>query len=192
VPTVTPTHSRRACPVWVGYLLASPIRTLLHNPQKILAPHVSSGMRVMDVGSAMGFFSLPLARLVGPSGRVICVDLQEKMLQALLRRARRADLADRIKTRVCGADSLQVADLASQIDFVLAFAVVHEVRDASRFFSEVQSVLKPHGRVLFAEPRGHVRTGAFQESLAIAERNGLAKVDALQIARSHAVLLGTV
>jgi len=185
----TKTHSHRVCPVWVGYLLASRLRTLLHNPQKILAPHIRSGMRVMDVGPAMGFFSLPLARLVGPTGRVICVDVQEKMLQALLRRAGRAQLADRIETRVCDADSLRVADLVAKIDFVLAFAVVHEVGDATRFFSEVQGVLRPHGRVLFAEPRGHVSERAFQESLSIAAQSGLAKLDSLKIPRTHAVVL---
>ena len=185
----TKTHSHRVCPVWVGYLLASRLRTLLHNPQKILAPHIRSGMHVMDVGPAMGFFSLPLARLVGPTGRVICVDVQEKMLQALLRRAHRAQLADRIETRVCDADSLRVADLVAKIDFVLAFAVVHEVGDATRFFSEVQGVLRPHGRVLFAEPRGHVSERAFQESLSIAAQSGLAKLDSLNIPRTHAVVL---
>jgi len=137
----------------------------------------------------MGFFSLPLATLVGPNGRVICVDVQGKMLHALLRRARRANLADRIQTRVCEANSLGVADLAAEIDFVLAFAVVHEVGNVAGFFSEVQGVLKPKGRVLFAEPRGHVSERAFQESLSIAEHNGLQQVDSLKIARSHAVVL---
>jgi SAM-dependent methyltransferase len=85
-----------------------------------------------------------------------------------------------------------VADLVSKIDFVLAFAVVHEVGKANRFFSEIQSVLKPLGRLLFAEPKGHVSERAFQESLAVAERNGLRKVDSLQITRSHAVLLERV
>jgi ubiquinone/menaquinone biosynthesis C-methylase UbiE len=183
------THSHRVCPVWVGYLLASPIRALLHNPQKILGPHVRSGMHVMDVGPAMGFFSLPLARLVGPGGRVICVDVQEKMLQALMRRARRAQLADRIETRACNADGLRVDDLAGKMDFVLAFAVVHEVDSAARFFAEVQRVLKPGGRVLFGEPKGHVSEHAFQESLSIAAQSGLTKIDSLKIARTHAVVL---
>jgi ubiquinone/menaquinone biosynthesis C-methylase UbiE len=179
----------RVCPVWVGYLLASPIRTLVQNPRKILAPHVSAGMRVLDVGPAMGFFTLPLARLVGPSGRVICVDVQERMLSTLMRRARRAHLADRIEARGCDADSLRVADLARTIDFVLAFAVVHEVGDASRFFREVQGVLTPRGRVLFAEPRGHVSARAFQESLSAAKQNGLHQTESLKIARSHAAIL---
>jgi len=177
------------CPFWVGYLLASPIRKLMQNPRKILGPHVAPGMRVLDIGPAMGFFTLPLATLAGPDGKVICVDLQEKMLRALERRARRAGLADRIETRVCDANSLHVDDLAFQIDFVLAFAVVHEVGDASRFFREVHGVLKPHGRVLFAEPRGHVSEQAFQQALSAAEANGLRKVDSLNVTRSHAVIL---
>jgi ubiquinone/menaquinone biosynthesis C-methylase UbiE len=182
-------QAHRTCPVWVGYLLASPIRTLVQNPQKILGPHVSPGMRVLEVGPGMGFFTLPMARLVGPSGRVTCVDVEEKMLVALMRRARRANLADRIETRVCDADSLGVADLALRIDFVLAFAVVHEIGDPDRLFREVQTVLTPSGRVLFAEPSGHVSGPAFQESLSRAEHNGLHMVDSPQISRSRAAIL---
>ena len=184
-------HAHRLCPVWVGYLLACPIRRFLQDPRKILTPHVRPGMRVMDVGSAMGFFSLPLARLVGPGGRVVCVDVQEKMLERLRGRARRAGVVDRIETRVCEEESLPVAGLAGRIDFVLAFAVVHEVGDASRFFSEIRSVLKPGGRALFAEPKGHVREDAFRDSLAAAERQGLRQVEAPRIARSHAAVLET-
>lgn len=180
------------CPVWVGYLLANPIRAFFQNPQRILTPYVSSGMSVLEVGPAMGFFTLPLARLVGPSGRVICVEIQEKMLRALMRRARRANLADRIETRVCDSESLRVADLALQMDFVLAFAVIHEVGKATRFFQEVQSVLKPRGRVLVAEPKGHVSEPDFRETLAVAAHNGLAKIDSLKIWRSHAAILERV
>jgi SAM-dependent methyltransferase len=117
------------------------------------------------------------------------VDVQQKMLDALLRRARRANVVDRIETRVCETDNLRVADLVGQIDFVLAFAVVHEVSNAARFFSEVHSILKPHGRILFAEPKGHVSERAFRETLSIAEHNGLQKVDSLRIVGSLSVVL---
>jgi ubiquinone/menaquinone biosynthesis C-methylase UbiE len=165
------------------------MRTLLQNPQTILAPHVRAGMRVLDVGPAMGFFTLPLAGLVAPSGRVICVDIQERMLSVLMRRACRAGLADRIEARVCDPTSLRVVDLARTIDFVLAFAVAHEVGDAARFFEEVQSVLTPRGRVLFAEPRGRVSDRAFDESLSVAMQKGLHKTESLKITRSHAAML---
>ena len=105
------------------------------------------------------------------------------------RRARRARLADRIETRVCGAGDLGIADLGSVVDFALAFAVVHEVGDAARFFREIHAALKPRGRVLFAEPRGHVSEAAFRESVAAAELGGLREVDSPKIARSRAVLL---
>ena len=146
-------------------------------------------MHVLEVGPGMGFFTLPLARLVGPRGRVTCVDVQEKMLAALMRRARRANFAERIEARTCGSDSLGVADLALKMDFVLAFAVVHEIGDADRFFREVQSALKPGGRVLFAEPSGHVSEPAFQESLSLAGHNGLQRVDSLKILHSRAAVL---
>ena len=181
--------AKRVCPVWVGYLLANPIRALFQNPEKILAPHVRSGMHVLDVGSAMGFFSLPAARLVGPSGRVVCVDIQQKMLDVLLGRARRANLVDRIEARLCGEVSLCIADLHDQIHFALLFAVVHEVNDPARFFSEVYVTLRPGGRVLYVEPRGHVRGDAFHESLAIAARTGLCRIDSLRIPWSHGALL---
>ncbi len=63
------------CPWYLGYLLASPLRRLLENPERMLRPYVRPGMTVLEPGSGMGFFSLPLARLVGAEGRVVCVDL---------------------------------------------------------------------------------------------------------------------
>ena len=91
--------AERVCPWWLGYLLASPIRKILQNPGTILAPYVTPGMCVMDIGCAMGFFSLPLACMVGPRGKVICVDLQEKMIEELETRARKTGLIERIRGR---------------------------------------------------------------------------------------------
>ncbi len=184
--TTRPCH---LCPVWVGYLLANPLRALFQRPETILAPHVASGMLVLDVGSAMGFFSLPLARLVGPNGRVVCIDLQQRMLDVLERRADRASLRDRIEVRLCRADSVCVSDLHGQAHFALLFAVVHEVNDPERFFSEISHAMRPEGRVFFAEPRSHVREGVFRESLSMAERSGFRQERRLKSPWSRAVLL---
>ena len=107
-------------------------------------------MFVLEPGPGMGFFTLELARLVGPAGRVVAVDLQEKMLSVLRRRARRAGLADRIDTRCCTQDDLAVGDLAGRFDLVVLFHMLHEVSDQSRFLQAV-----------FA-------AGGFQASLALA------------------------
>jgi ubiquinone/menaquinone biosynthesis C-methylase UbiE len=146
-------------------------------------------MTVLDVGPGMGYFTLPLAKFVGPSGRVIAVDLQEKMLSALQRRAKRAGLAERIECRLASEKSLNLADLAGRINFALAYYVVHEVPDAERFFSEITRALTPGGRLLVVEPPAHVSRADFAKSLALARKNGLSPVGSAPLGRKLSALL---
>ena len=181
--------SERVCPWWMGYLLATPIRKFAQDPEKILSPYIKNGDLALDVGSAMGFFSLPRARWVGDSGHGICVDLQEKMIRGLRNRARRAGLTNRMEMRVCTPTSLCIDDLGGRVDFALAFAVVHEVPDAKRFLSEIRAALKQDGILLFSEPTDHVAKEAFNGTLSIARDVGFRAEDALAIRRSHTALL---
>ncbi|HVM76352.1 MAG TPA: class I SAM-dependent methyltransferase [Candidatus Saccharimonadales bacterium] len=130
------------CPWWLGYFLSSPIRKLWHNPTTILSGRVGEGQRVLEPGPGMGFFTLELARMVGPKGRVVAVDLQPKMLNRLKRRAMQAGLGDRIETRVATSESLAIEDLAGSFDFILAFAMVHELRNPGKYFREVAAAGK--------------------------------------------------
>ena len=181
--------AHRVCPVWIGYLLSSPIRKLFQNPKKILSPYIKEDMKVLDVGCAMGFFSLPLAQMVGSDGKVICVDVQDDMIKSLEKRARKAGLLNRIETRICRDDSLGLDDLKEEIDFAYVFAVVHEVHDTSRFFSEIYETLKPTGRLLVAEPKGHVSKKDFEITISAAVQNGFKVIDSPNIAQSRVVLL---
>ncbi len=165
--------AHRVCPWWLGYWLLSPLRKLRENPRDALAPFVREGMLVLEPGPAMGFFTLDAARLVGPTGRVVAVDLQPTMLAALERRAARVGLADRIETRRARPDSLGVADLEGRVDVVLALHVVHELPDPSAFFAEAALALKPGGSLLLVEPKGHVAEAEFEASAAAAARAGL-------------------
>jgi 2-polyprenyl-3-methyl-5-hydroxy-6-metoxy-1,4-benzoquinol methylase len=177
------------CPWWLGYILASPVRKLLHNPRRILAPHVKEGMTVLDFGSAMGFFSIPLAQMVGPGGKVICIDLQEKMIARLIKRAKKAGVTAQIETRLCTQDSLGLESLAGTIDFALLFAVVHEVLAREILFAGLASALNAPGSLLVAEPRGHISVENFARTLSVANEHGFIVAGTPQIARSHAVLL---
>ena len=181
--------AEKVCPVWVGYLLASSVRKLFDNPQKILSPYVEKGMKVLDIGCAMGFFSLPLAQMVGADGKVICVDVQEKMLRSLEKRAQKAGSADRIETRVCHPDSLGLDNLNEEVDFAFASAVVHETPDASSFFSAIYKTMKQTGKLLVIEPKGHVSEKDFKITISIAEQNGFKIIGSPQISRSRVVLL---
>lgn len=182
-------HKHRVCPWWVGYLLLSPLRRLGQNPARILAPHVRHGMTVLEVGPAMGYFSLPLARMVGPEGRVVCVDVQRRMLDRLERRARRAGLADRIETVHAAEDSLRIGAWDGRVDFTLAFAVVHEVPDQDRLMAEIHRAMKPGAAMLLGEPRGHVAGEDFDASVRIAGAEGFAIESPVAIARSRSVVL---
>ena len=177
------------CPVWVGYLLASPLRKLFQNPGKMLAPYVREGMTVLDIGSAMGFFSIPMAEMTGPSGKVVCADLQPKMLAVLEKRARKAGVAGRIVPHLAAGDSLNLGAYRGAVDFALASAVVHEVPSAGNLFREVFEVLKPGGVLLVAEPSGHVTAGAFAKSVAAAERAGFTVRERAEHSRSLLVVL---
>jgi SAM-dependent methyltransferase len=148
-------------------------------------------MVVLEPGPGMGFFTLELARLVGPTGRVIAVDVQPRMLASLRRRARRRRLQDRIETRLATDGGMPIADLGARVDFALAFAMVHEVPDPAPFFAEVAAALKPGGTLLLAEPKGHVKGPAFAATLELAQRYGLRVTDRPLVASSHAALLAT-
>ena len=176
------------CPVWVGYLLASPLRKAFQNPKKILGPYVTKGMTFLDIGCAMGFFSLPLAEMVGDQGKVVCVDMQEEMIRSLEKRARKAGLSETIETRLCSRDSLGLDDLTGGIDFVLASAVVHEIPDADNFFSEIYKAVKPGGKLLIIEPKGHVSKNEFNATICRAEQKSLVNVNrASTFFRHHAL-----
>src|SRR6516225_5772080 len=132
----------RVCPWWMGYLLLSPIRKWRQDPARILAPYVRADMTVLEPGPGMGFFTLEIARLVGPSGRVIAVDVQPHMIEALRRRARKTGLADRIDARTVSPSSLELSGLDAAVDFVFAFAVVHEMPSVASFFLEAARAMK--------------------------------------------------
>jgi len=128
-------------------------------------------------------------KITPKNGKVVCVDIQEKMINLLEKRSRKADLSDRIETRICQGDSLGLGDFKEQIDFALASAVVHEVPDASNFFSQIYETIKPTERFLVAEPKGHVSQKDFDLTVSVAEKNVFCVIDSPQIGRSRVILL---
>ena len=180
--------AEHVCPVWVGYLLVCPLRKLFERPVKSLSPYIRPGMTVIDVGCAMGFFSIPMAEMVGPDGRVICIDLQEKMVRKLYRRAKKKNLLSRIEARVCSSGHLNVDDLNNVADFVLASAVIHEVADVVSLFAELSKIIKADGKLLVVEPGGHVSKEEFMATVHTAEENGLTLLDKSKTRGRHTAL----
>jgi ubiquinone/menaquinone biosynthesis C-methylase UbiE len=178
--------SRRVCPVERAGSLDNIIRRWLQKPQKILGSYLKEGMTVVDIGCGPGFFSIDMAQMVGKSGRVIAVDLQEGMLQKLRDKIQGTELEERITLLKSEENKIGVSE---HVDFVLAFYVVHEVPNVEGFFSEIETILKPNGQVLIVEPPFLVSRSAFEETVRKAQNAGFTFVERPKVLLSKTAVL---
>jgi ubiquinone/menaquinone biosynthesis C-methylase UbiE len=174
------------CPWWFCWSFDNAVRRVFHNPYRILSSYIRKGDTVIDVGCGMGYFSIPMALMVGQQGKVIAVDLQKKMLEGLRVRAEKNGVIERIITIPASPTSLEVQTRA---DFALTFWMVHEVPDRQRFLHEIHGLLKNGGKLLIVEPKVHVSKKSFQETLEIAEQAGFKKLTYPNVFFSYACLL---
>ncbi len=159
------------CPARHSGALVSWVRRLLQNPDRILAGRIREGQTVLDLGCGPGYFTLPMAKMVEDSGRVIAVDLQQEMLDHLLRRAKEQGLDSRIRLHKAESEKIGLNE-AALAEFALAFYMVHEVPDPEAFLREVHGLLKPGGELFVVEPKMHVSKAAFRETVETALRVG--------------------
>jgi SAM-dependent methyltransferase len=104
--------------------------------------------RVVDIGSGGGFDSIVAAHLVGTGGRVVGVDMTPEMLAKARDTARLMGLAH-VEFREGIAEDLPVDDRWA--DVVISNGVLNLVADKTQVFSEIFRVLRPGGRVQFAD-----------------------------------------
>lgn len=176
----------RVCPLGAARMFDNPLRLLIHRPGKMLRDYVKPGSKVLDFGCGLGFFSIAMAKMVGEGGLVIAADLQDVMLQGLMKRARRAGVADRIRPHLTAPDRIGLED---QVDFAIACWVMHETPDIDAAFGELASVLVPGGRLFVIEPKSHASEEEFDKLLASAAAAGLSEVTRPRSAGSRAVVL---
>lgn len=143
-------------------------------------------MTVLDIGCGPGFFSIDLAQMVGKSGRVIASDLQEGMLQKLRDKIKGTELEKRVTLHKCEENKI---GLSENVDFVLAFYMVHEIRNQEDFFGEIALLLKLTGQVFIIEPPFHVSRRAFEETIRKARDAGFTPVERPKVLLSKTVIL---
>ena len=136
-------HARLFPPQDLG-LLEGPDRDTYQRPDQIMdALQIGEGSVVADLGAGGGWFTVRLARQVGPNGRVWAEDIQPQMITAIERRVARENLRDRVTTRLGTPDDPKLP--AAAMDVVLIVDAYHEVERPVTLLRNVSKSLKPGG-----------------------------------------------
>jgi ubiquinone/menaquinone biosynthesis C-methylase UbiE len=137
-------HGRLFPPQDLG-LLEAPDRDRWQRPDRIMdALGVADASRVADVGAGSGWFTIRLARRVGPQGVVYAEDVQQEMLNAISRRVRREGLSNVRPVLGRGADPRLPE---GSLDVVLIVDAYHEIEDRVAMLTNAARSLKPQGRI---------------------------------------------
>jgi SAM-dependent methyltransferase len=127
-------------------LLEPPDREAWQKPDQVMdALHIADGTVVADLGAGGGWFTVRLARRVGPNGKVYAVDVQQLMLEAIRRRVQRDGYTNVIPVLGAYTDP-QLPDDA-RTDAVLIVDAFHEMEDPILLLRNVARTLKPLGRI---------------------------------------------
>ena len=114
------------------------------------ALNVKQGQTVCDLGCGNGFYTLKLAKMVGPDGTVLAVDIQKEMLD-LLRRSVQKEKLDNIEPVLATPVDPRLPD--GKLDLVLMVDVYHEISNPEEVLAAVRKSLKPTGRMVLVEFR---------------------------------------
>lgn len=139
-----------------GPIPVSQAGALLHPLRRWLQPvrptvekfRLKAGGTVLEVGPGPGYFTLEAAGVVGPSGRVVCLDVQPGMLDVLQRR-----LGERgvVNAHPIVGDASRLPLAGRSVDAAFLVAVLGEVPDRPAALRELRRVLKPGGVLSFTE-----------------------------------------
>ena len=136
-------HARLFPPEDLG-LLEAPDRAIWQKPDEIMdALNIADGSTVADVGAGAGWFTVRLARRVGPNGRVYAEDIQRPMLEAINYRVIREGLTN-VRTVLGTAEDPKLPD---GLDAVLIVDVYAEVANPVSLLTDIARALEPQGRL---------------------------------------------
>jgi SAM-dependent methyltransferase len=128
--------------------LESPERAAWQKPDEVVAAlGLRPGAVACDVGAGPGYFTLRLARAVGPGGRVYGVDVEPRMIRLLEERAAAAGLANVIPVLAPSGDGLP----PEPCDLVLLVNAFHHFPDGPGYLARLAGALKPGGRLALVE-----------------------------------------
>jgi ubiquinone/menaquinone biosynthesis C-methylase UbiE len=131
----------------LAHRLMSKERRSYQNPHRIArAIGVGMSMTVVDMGCGPGYFTLPLAKRVGPKGMVYAVEANSTMIRHLRDNIKKTG-ANGSRIKIVHADVSRTRIPASSADIVLLARVLHDIEDKRAFLREVKRICKTKGIV---------------------------------------------
>jgi protein-L-isoaspartate O-methyltransferase len=142
---LTPERQGRLFPPENLGLLEAPDREAWQKPEQIMdALGVAEGSTVADIGAGAGWFTIQLARRVGPNGAVYAQDVQRQMLEAIRRRVAREGLQN-VQTRLGAGSTPNLPERT--FDAILVVDVYDAVDEPVPLLRNLAAALKPGGRL---------------------------------------------
>ncbi len=129
--------------------LEDPMRDGYQKPAEVLkALRIREGEVIADIGSGSGYFTLPLARAVGKTGRVYAVDINPDMIRHLNRRIRDLGVTN-VVTVLCAPDDPLLAD--ASVDRFFICDTWHHIEGHPKYLALLKRMLKPGGQVIMVD-----------------------------------------
>ena len=131
------------------FVLLSDERIAALQPEKLLRElGLTEGMTVADIGCGPGFFTIPAAQIVGPTGLALAADIQGEMLSTVRSRALEHGLTN---VRIVKTNDREIPIPAGSCDFALLAFTLHEIEHRASFLHRAARALKPNGRLWVLE-----------------------------------------
>ncbi|MBH00359.1 MAG: SAM-dependent methyltransferase [Solibacterales bacterium] len=131
--------------------LTRPERDAEEQPDRLIeALSISEGATVVDLGAGVGYFTWRLAKQVGSRGRVLAVDIQQRMIDLLERNLSEKGIHN-VEAILASEDNPGLP--VGEVDLVLMVDVYHELQQPEKTIKHVRQSLKPDGRLVLVEYR---------------------------------------
>lgn len=137
-------------PKWI-FLFDNPLRGLLTRPKKFVSQHLSKGAVAVDLGCGPGFFTIPMAEVVAPEGKVFGVDSDKRSIEVLRLKASNHGY-ENVEARVASASHAEFVSDHS-VDFVFANLMLCCTLDHKGVIREIKRMLKPTGSAYLSVTR---------------------------------------
>lgn len=177
---------------WAG--LDDPGRDARQKPAEVVAAlAIAEGMRVADVGAGTGYFEPHLSRAVGPSGRVLALDVDPELVAHMRRRFEVERLAN-VEARLVAPADPGLA--AASVDRILVVDVWHHLTDRVSYAKKLRAALAPGGRLVIVDypedapsgPPTELRVGAKAVAAELTAAGFVARVEPRSLPEQYVVV----